>query len=458
MLTLVTFLDTAKMEHVLSDDPCLFERTSKVKSSHHVLATICRLCFAREKEIIHHMTHLGISVHHIQKPLDEYEYYVRNLATDLKDGVRLAKMTELVTGRTVLDKLRLPATSRSHCVFNVGEVLSTLVETGVENIQDITASHIVEAHQPRILQLLWSTIVRFQIESLDSDVIEEEIRGIECWKEKRGSGASSSVEYSRETVVKLVQNKYSESSEGIKDVLLAWCQAVCSYYNVPVENFGDSFSDGRVLCLLVSFYHPSLLASRDILPTVTDIQSKLKLGVKMDDQLVQKGLQNERYNLSLALNSIDQLGGIPWLFSSKNILLPPDENTIILCVSFLFSRLTETSAEIVAAREIQNWWHRSLLTRKSVAASFLFKQWNLQKENYFRNQRSKFRQSVKVIESFYKDHETKFKKMSWMRRKRNSGASIIQVSYHFYFIPNVQDVPTITSILSCTSRALFACC
>lgn len=38
--------------------------------------------------------------------------------------------------------------------------------------------------------------------------------------------------------------------------LLAWCQAVCHGYGVPVRNFTTSFADGRALCLLLHYYHP----------------------------------------------------------------------------------------------------------------------------------------------------------------------------------------------------------
>ncbi|CAN0308193.1 unnamed protein product, partial [Scytosiphon promiscuus] len=38
--------------------------------------------------------------------------------------------------------------------------------------------------------------------------------------------------------------------------LLAWCQAVCHGYGVPVQNFTTSFADGRALCLLLHYYYP----------------------------------------------------------------------------------------------------------------------------------------------------------------------------------------------------------
>ncbi|KAL3794293.1 hypothetical protein HJC23_012418 [Cyclotella cryptica] len=431
MLTLVTFLDMAKSQNILSEDPCLFEKESRVKSSSQVLASICRICFARDEFILHHLAHLGIVVTHVQNPLEEYEFYVRNLASDLKDGVRLAKLAEMLTKRPVLSAMRLPATCRGHKMHNVGEALSALKQAGVENIDDVIPAHIVDAHQPRILQLLWGTIVHFQIGVLEEEVIQAEIDGICRWMEKRRAGGCGKATegYHRVNGVTLMEEKGSRSFERIKTLLLSWCQTVCSFYDMPVENFTSSFSDGKILCLLISFYHPTLLPRREILPTLSDIQARVKQCINMNDAVVQMALQNEQFNLSLALNRMDALGGIPRLFSTKNFLLPPDENTVILCVSFLFSRLTETSQEIVASRVIQRWWHRSLLLRKRAAAARIVAQWRVCKDDYFRHQQSIFLSPVRVIESFYRRHEIRFKEMARHRaikRKQDERAMQIQ--------------------------------
>jgi abnormal spindle-like microcephaly-associated protein len=428
MLTLVTYLDVAKENKILSD-VCLFDKESNIKSSNAILASICRICFARKELIINHMANLFISVAHVQNPLEEYEYYIKNLSVDLKDGVRLAKMLEILTGRSLLPKMRLPATSRGNRIHNVGEVLSALHEEGVSNIDDVTAAHIVDAHQPRILQLLWNTIMHFQMGTLERRAIVEEIRSVGNWIERKQGGGMLN-DYQGVNKPCLSNESETSSRDQIERLLLTWCQTVCSFYHVPVENFADSFCDGKVLCLLVSFYHPTLLPSRDILPTAADVQSKLKPGVQMNDQLVRMTLQNEMYNFSLALNRINELGGVPRLFSSKEFLLPPDDKSMLLFVSFLFSRLTETNREYAAAREIQCWWQRLLNQKKYEAAVLILNQWRQCKENYFLNQRHKFASSVRVIEKFYRRHEEQFKALaraSTSRKKRDESAVQIQV-------------------------------
>lgn len=48
-----------------------------------------------EGDIIRHLLFMGYSVTHTQAPLDEYDFMVKNLAVDLRDGVRLCRLVDL---------------------------------------------------------------------------------------------------------------------------------------------------------------------------------------------------------------------------------------------------------------------------------------------------------------------------------------------------------------------------
>lgn len=48
-----------------------------------------------EGDIIRHLLFMGYSVLHTQAPLDEYDFMVKNLAVDLRDGVRLCRLIDL---------------------------------------------------------------------------------------------------------------------------------------------------------------------------------------------------------------------------------------------------------------------------------------------------------------------------------------------------------------------------
>ena len=54
-----------------------------------MLRSFSRDFLAGEGDITRHLGYLGYTVSQDQKPLDEFDYAVTNMATDLKDGVRL---------------------------------------------------------------------------------------------------------------------------------------------------------------------------------------------------------------------------------------------------------------------------------------------------------------------------------------------------------------------------------
>lgn len=174
IMILVYFLDSAKKNLLLFDDPCLFEKSSSIKSSEQVLISLCQDCFSMQKSAIKPLASKGISVSHVQHPIDEYDWHVKNLAVDLKDGVCLAKLIDTLTTNTsgLISLMRLPVLTKHHNIYNVNYVLAALRQLGVRNISDITTAHIVAAHKPRILQLLWSIILYFQVPQFKPDIIE----------------------------------------------------------------------------------------------------------------------------------------------------------------------------------------------------------------------------------------------------------------------------------------------
>ena len=55
-----------------------------------------------------HLQLIGYTLTYSQTFVDEYDYPVRNLALDLRDGVRLVKVYELLTGSKALtDQVRV---------------------------------------------------------------------------------------------------------------------------------------------------------------------------------------------------------------------------------------------------------------------------------------------------------------------------------------------------------------
>jgi len=56
----------------------------------NMLIEFSRDYLAGEGDITRHLGYLGYQIKHTQTAMDEFDYAVTNLATDLKDGIRLA--------------------------------------------------------------------------------------------------------------------------------------------------------------------------------------------------------------------------------------------------------------------------------------------------------------------------------------------------------------------------------
>jgi len=63
-----------------------------VQSSRDILLAFSRDYLRGEGDVTRHLSYLGYTVTHVQTVLDEYNYAVSNLATDLRDGLKLTSV------------------------------------------------------------------------------------------------------------------------------------------------------------------------------------------------------------------------------------------------------------------------------------------------------------------------------------------------------------------------------
>jgi hypothetical protein len=66
----------------------------------------------------------------------------------------------------------------------------------------------------------------------------------------------------------------SSSEDALTYALTQWCDAIASPYGVPVFNLTNCLSDGRALCLLVHYYHPSILPTGMIQATTVALMNQ----------------------------------------------------------------------------------------------------------------------------------------------------------------------------------------
>ncbi|KAF7268285.1 hypothetical protein GWI33_018555 [Rhynchophorus ferrugineus] len=162
-LILVYFLDQAKTNKLIPHDPCLFCKNAADKESKLVLTHFARETLSAVGDINKYLRCLGYKVAHQQSYIHEFDYAVKNLGVDLRDGVRLVKVMEILQMRADLTgQLRVPAISRLQKVHNMQVAFNALKESGYEIQYDISPKDIVDGHKENTLSFLWQIIYKYQ--------------------------------------------------------------------------------------------------------------------------------------------------------------------------------------------------------------------------------------------------------------------------------------------------------
>lgn len=142
---------------------------------------------------------------------------IENIETDLQDGIKLINLLEIISDDTFPFKYEKKANLRIQKVGNVGHCLNFIKSKGV-HLAGIGAEEIVDGNLKMILGMIWTIILRFQIQ----DISLEEL--------------------------------------SARDALLLWCQKKThGYEGVNVKNFHFSFQDGLAFCALIHRHRPDLL-------------------------------------------------------------------------------------------------------------------------------------------------------------------------------------------------------
>lgn len=142
---------------------------------------------------------------------------IEDLATDFQDGIKLIKLLEVISGDTITGYEKNPGKMRIKQVTNSGIALKFIQSKGVK-LPGTGPEEIVDQNAKMILGLIWTVILRFQIQ----DISEEEL--------------------------------------SAKEALLLWVQKKTKgYRDVNVQNFHMSFQDGLAFCALIHKHRPDLI-------------------------------------------------------------------------------------------------------------------------------------------------------------------------------------------------------
>ncbi|GBF95503.1 hypothetical protein Rsub_07853 [Raphidocelis subcapitata] len=381
--------------------PLLFRVDSTIKSSGEAVHAFLHGRLVGEGNLLRHLELLGYRLCYEQSPLAEYPYAVSNLAVDLRDGLRLIKVAELLAGAADLsDRARFPADRRPLALHNVGLALSALRAAGVpldsvptaRGLAALRPDDLVDGDRDRSLALLWAAARALQLPRLlRPGALRAEVARVLARarrEARRGGGGAAAAAAAREVPLAVYMN------DELACLLMEWVQAVAMQSGAAVRNFTTCFGDGRVLCLLVAYYLPNALDAASIYvpepfpedepdpePAADELHRPGGWCAMFDAGGCVRDAAAERHRAGVAANfaavhrAARSLGGVPEMLSPSDWAEHgPDERAVMLYSAFLCNRLLECSREDRAAHIIQRAW-RDACARKSGSARAHLEMW-----------------------------------------------------------------------------------
>uniref|UniRef100_A0A7N8YMJ8 Spectrin beta chain n=1 Tax=Mastacembelus armatus TaxID=205130 RepID=A0A7N8YMJ8_9TELE len=232
---------------------------------------------------------------------------ISDLYLDLRDGRMLIKLLEVLSG----EKLPKPTKGRMriHCLENVDKALQFLKEQRV-HLENMGSHDIVDGNHRLILGLIWTIILRFQIQ----DIIVE--TGQADQKETRSA----------------------------KDALLLWCQMkTAGYPNVNITNFTTSWKDGMAFNALIHKHRPDLV----------------------DYNTLKRS--NPTHNLQSAFSVAEQKLGVTKLLDPEDVFTEnPDEKSIITYVVAFYHYFSKMKQLAVEGKRVGKVLDHAIETEKMI--------------------------------------------------------------------------------------------
>lgn len=228
--------------------PLLFKPTSRINGSGQFLQQFQRLWLESEGES-RRLAALGYRVYHTQTPGEEFDFALTSLQVDLRDGVRLCRLAEVLTGASgVVAGARVPAPRRPLQVFNISRALGVLVGAGLD-VQGVHTARGVDAIRPDdvadgdpdiTVALVWRIAQRFQLPALiDTTALRQEVQRL------RG------VTFATPALAGAVQALFGGGAGAHVSLLCDWIEAVCRRRGLQLNDLRQGFMDGRALCYMV---------------------------------------------------------------------------------------------------------------------------------------------------------------------------------------------------------------
>uniref|UniRef100_A0A8B9PH78 Spectrin beta chain n=1 Tax=Apteryx owenii TaxID=8824 RepID=A0A8B9PH78_APTOW len=216
---------------------------------------------------------------------------ISDLYMDLRDGRVLIKLLEVLSGELLPKPTK--GRMRIHCLENVDKALQFLKEQRV-HLENMGSHDIVDGNHRLVLGLIWTIILRFQIQDI------------------------------------IVQTQEGRETRSARDALLLWCQMkTAGYPHVNVTNFTSSWKDGLAFNALIHKHRPELV----------DFHNLTK--------------SNARHNLEHAFSVAERHLGITPLLDPEDVFTEnPDEKSIITYVVAFYHYFSKMKVLEVEGRRL----------------------------------------------------------------------------------------------------------
>uniref|UniRef100_A0A8C8SL44 Spectrin beta chain n=1 Tax=Pelusios castaneus TaxID=367368 RepID=A0A8C8SL44_9SAUR len=216
---------------------------------------------------------------------------ISDLYMDLRDGRMLIKLLEVLSGELLPKPTK--GRMRIHCLENVDKALQFLKEKHV-HLENMGSHDIVDGNHRLVLGLIWTIILRFQIEDI------------------------------------IVQTPGGRETRSAKEALLLWCQMkTAGYPHVNVTNFTSSWKDGLAFNALIHKHRPDLIDFKNLEHS------------------------NARHNLEHAFSVAERQLGITQLLDPEDVFTEnPDEKSIITYVVAFYHYFSKMKVLAVEGKRV----------------------------------------------------------------------------------------------------------
>ncbi|KAI0237885.1 Spectrin beta chain, non-erythrocytic 1 [Lamellibrachia satsuma] len=223
--------------------------------------------------------------------LEKARLHVDDLFIDLRDGKMLMKLLEIISG----ENLGRPnkGVLRVQKMENLNRCLMFL-STKVK-LENMGAEDIVDGSPRLTLGLIWTIILRFQIQNIVIEVDEE-----------------------------------SSEKRSAKDALLLWCKRkTAGYRGVDIQNFSTSWRNGLGFNALIHAHRPDLIKYNQL---------------QEEDHIA---------NLNNAFNVADEKLGIAKLLDAEDVdVSRPDDKSVMTYIAAYYHYFAKMKSEMTGTKRV----------------------------------------------------------------------------------------------------------